>query len=228
MFDVDDHHSIMSTKELVDAPPMNIHKLKEAEARFFSAYPDGFDDAEMLKIGKKHKMPQMIEQCQELFSELAFNKPHVVVENMAKMISKSSMVSLFEKPKYRDYLKTLTGSDIQRFSEALCEQLYGVQQTGFEDQLNLLRSGKLAKWTLISILPNYVFPDREVFIKPTTAKGVIKHFELEGLTYKPAPSWDFYRRYRDEILAMKAHIDPSLQPNNAAFCGFLMMSLPSK
>jgi hypothetical protein len=29
--------------------------------------------------------------------------------------------------------------------------------------------------------------EKKVFIKPTTAKGIIKQYELDGLLYKPAP-----------------------------------------
>lgn len=137
------------------------------------------------------------------------------------------MISMFEKPKFRDFIKSLPGGDIDRLSEAFYEQLYGNHQQGFETILDLLRTQKLAKWSLISILPNYVFPDEEVFVKPTTAKGVIAHFELEGVVYKPQPSWDFYENYKAQILEMKALVDPTLKPSNAAFCGFLMMSFKS-
>ena len=204
---------------------MNIEKLKAAEAQFLQLYPLGFDDPEMLKIGKKHRMPQMIEQCQELFNELNFNKPHVIVENMTKMISRSSMVSMFEKPKFKDFVKSLSGGDMDRLSEGFHEQLYGNQQKGFNQMLDLLRTQKLAKWSLISILPNYVFPNQEVFVKPTTAKGIIVFLELENLIYKPQPTWDFYQRYKDQILRMKQHADPTLTSSNAAFSGFLMMSM---
>ncbi len=204
---------------------MNLAKLKDAEAQFLQLYPLGFDDPEMQQIGKKHRMPQMIEQCQAAFNELAFNKPHVVVENMVKLVSRSSMVSMFEKPKFRDFVKSLSGGDIDLLSESFYQQLYGNRQKGFEAILDLLRTHKLAKWSLISILPNYVFPTREVFVKPTTAKGVIKFFELEGLVYKPQPTWDFYVKYKACIEQMKADIDPCLTTSNAAFCGFLMMSM---
>ncbi len=204
---------------------MNYQKLKAAEAQFLQLYPLGFDDPEMQKIGKKHRMPQMIEQCQMAFTELAFNKPQVIVENMVKMISRSSMVSMFEKPKFRDFVKSLSGGDIDRLSEAFYQQLYGEQQQGFENTLDLLRTQKLAKWSLISILPNYVFPTKEIFVKPTTAKGVIKFFELEGVIYKPQPTWDFYQKYQALIEQMKVDIDPTLTGSNAAFCGFLMMSM---
>ena len=65
-------------------------------------------------------------------------------------------------------------------------------------------------------------------MKPNTVKGIVAHFELPDLLYKPTPSWDFYHRYRDCTLEMKEHTDKSLIPNNPAFCGFLMMSLPKK
>ncbi len=204
---------------------MNLNPLKDAEGQFLQLYPLGFDDPEMQQIGKRHKMPQMIEQCQTVFSEHEFNKPHIIVENMVKMISRSSMVSMFEKPKFRDFAKALPGGDIDRLSEGFFEQLYGDKQQGFESLLDLLRTQKLAKWSLISILPNYVFPHDEVFVKPTTAKGVIAHFELEDLVYKPQPTWDFYQKYQAQILAMKQHVDPTLTSSNAAFSGFLMMSM---
>ena len=205
---------------------MNLEKLKQAEAQFLQLYPLGFKDPHMQAIGKKHKMPQMIDQCQNLFSELAFNKPHIVVEDMVKMISRSSMVSMFEKPKFRDCVHALSGVDKDRLSEAFFEQLYGDQQQGFETMLDILRTHKLAKWSLMTILPNYVYPEQEVFVKPTTAKGVIAWFELKDLVYKPQPSWDFYQRYKATILEMKSLVDPTLTSSNAAFSGFLMMSLP--
>jgi hypothetical protein len=91
--------------------------------------------------------------------------------------------------------------------------------------LSVLQTGKLAKWSLMTILPVYFNPQQEVFVKPTTAKGVIKYFELESLEYKPMPSWEFYKTFRETILEMRSMVDASLAPNNAAFTGFLMMSM---
>ncbi len=204
---------------------MNIEKLKAAEGQFLQLYPLGFADPGLEKRVKPHTKANLTEKCREAFAKREFNKPHVIVENMVKMIGRSSMVSMFEKPKFRDFVNSLPGGDKDRLSEAFYEQLYGNQQQGFETILDLLCSQKLAKWALISILPNYVFPDEEVFVKPTTAKGVIAHFELDDLVYKPQPTWDFYEKYKAQILEMKALVDASLKPSNAAFCGFLMMSL---
>ena len=146
----------------------------------------------MAVIGKKHNMNRMIEQVQESFAKPEFKDSRAIVEDMARYIGRSSMVSMFEKPKYRDFVRSLNSVEQEALASGLKNQLHGDQQLGFEMVLSVLQSRKLAKWSLISILPVYFHPLDEVFVKPTTAKGVISHFELEGLEYKPQPSWEFY------------------------------------
>jgi hypothetical protein len=204
---------------------MNEKKLKRAEALFLQKYPEGFANPEMQALGKKHRVDKMVELSQELFTERKFNDIQEVAESMIKVVSRASMVSMFEKPKFRDYLRSLSTTELQPLTNGLKTFLHGSQQKGFEAMVKALRPAKLAKWSLITIIPNYYFPNDEVFVKPTTAKGVIKHFELEDLEYKPLPSWEFYQKYREEIKTMKAQVIDTLAPNNAAFCGFLMMSL---
>ncbi|UGA56620.1 hypothetical protein [Vibrio sp. VB16] len=203
---------------------MNKLRLKAAERDFLLQFPQGFSDPEMAKIAKKHRVPQMIEQCQGLFSVESFSKPQLVAENMIKVISRSSMVSLFEKPKLRDWVKGMTHDERESYAYALKDMLHGDQEYGFNIMGDLLRPARLAKWSLMTIIPNYYAPLGEVFVKPTTAKGVIKYFELKDLEYKPTPSYEFYLKYRSQIIEMRALVDDSLKPNNAAFCGFLMMT----
>ena len=204
---------------------MNLDNLKRAEARFLQQYPDGFLDPEMVKIGKKHKMSKMIDLSQDLFRPENFARPHTIVDNLVKVISRSSMVSMFEKPKFRSFAAALDLLEEELLCRGLEEQLYGDQHQGFEMMLDVLRSRKMAKWTLMSITPVYFKPEIEVFVKPTTAKGIIKQLELDNLVYKPQPSWEFYCVFRDTINELKTKVDPGLSPNNAAFTGFLMMSL---
>ncbi len=105
------------------------------------------------------------------------------------------------------------------------QRLYGDEQQGFEIMLDLLKTRKIAKWTLMTIAPVYFNSGYEVFVKPTTAKGIIKMLELSDLTYHPTPTWEFYVRFREYINELKQKVDPGLSPNNAAFTGFLMMSM---
>ncbi len=203
----------------------NKKNLKEAETRFLTKYPTGFLHPEFEKISKKHKMDQMITMAQESFKKSRFSNPQAVADNMVKIISRSSMVSMFEKPKFRDFVASLSEEDTRKMTNGLKNILHGNQEKGFNNTVDILKIGKLAKWSLVSIIPNYYHPQSEVFVKPTTAKGVIQHFELDDLHYNPTPTWDFYHRYKAIILKMKGAVDDTLSPNNAAFCGFLMMAM---
>jgi len=202
---------------------MNLKKLKLAEEDFFKDYPDGFYSPEMIEIGKKHKMDKHVEFAQEHFNIEAFKDIENTAENMIKMVAKSSMVSIFEKPKFRDSVRSMTLEEKTRMVLGLKEILHGNEEDGFDMLLNVLIPYKLAKWTLMTVFACYYRPTEDLLFKPTTVKNIINYFELEDLVYKPRPSYDFFVRYRKEINTMKEHVDPSLRPSNAAFSGFLMM-----
>lgn len=203
---------------------MNREKLKEAEKQFLERYPGGFEHPEMVMISKKHKPQKMKDLTRESFAREIFNDPEAVIENMIKVVTRSSMVSVFEKPKFRDYARMISIDEKALLSKGLYEVLYGDQRSGFEMMLEILAMGKLAKWTLMTIIPVYFRPHEEVYVKPTTARSVIKHFEIEDLKYNARPTWDFYARYRELIGEMKKEVSDKLSPDNAAFTGFLMLS----
>jgi hypothetical protein len=205
---------------------MNLSKLKQAEKAFLKRYPGGFDNPEIIATRvKKHKPDQMIALARESFAEDNFRRPDVIVKNMVKVISRSSIISLFEKPRFRDFSNTLSPQEKEFLSAGLEQVLHENEQTGFEMMLDLLRTHKLAKWSLMTVCQTYFHPQRDVFIKPTTVKGVIQFFGLENLQYKPTPSWDFYNSYRTTFQEMKSRLDPSLSPTNPAFSGFLWMTV---
>ena len=209
---------------------MNVERLSVAENDFLRSYPGGFLHPEMQAVAKKHKVNKMVEFTQASFAKSEFDDVRSVANAMIKVVSRSSMVSVFEKPKFRDCVNALPPQELAQLVESLRLQLHSrskkKREQGFNMMLDILRFYKLAKWTLMTVIPNYYFPQDEVFVKPTTAKGVIKTFEITNCVYKPQPTWDFYNLYKQEILAMKALVDQDLlAPNNAAFCGFLMMNI---
>jgi len=57
------------------------------------------------------------------------------------------------------------------------------------------------------------------------ARGILRFFEIDDPVYSPTPSWDFYRKYRKLMNDAKKEVDRSLSPSNAAFSGFLMMTV---
>lgn len=204
---------------------MNLEKLKQAEADFFAVHPEGFNDPSLEKIAKRHRMDQMVAFAQESFSPDCYSHVEQTVANMVKAVSRSSMVSMFEKPKFRDFVARLDANQKAYMVDALIEFLHGDQPVGFAALVDLLRTEKLAKWSLMTIIPAYYAPTKEVFVKPTTAKGVLAYFEVDNLHYKPAPTWEFYQGYRTLLNQAKKKVDKRLSPSNAAFSGFLMMTV---
>ena len=205
---------------------MNVEKLRRAEGAFLQRFPGGFENPEVIATWvRKHKPDQMIALAQESFSRGNFRLPELIVRNMIKLITRSSLISVFEKPKFRDFASALAPQEKEFLSDGMEQLLHGDEQTGFEMLLDLLQNGKSAKWSLMTVCQTYYHPQRDVFVKPTTVKGVIDYFELENLQYKPAPSWRFYEAYRSVFHEMKSTVDPSLSPTNAAFSGFLWMTI---
>lgn len=204
---------------------MNKQKLREAEERFLMRFPGGFAHPEILKIAKKHKLEKMQKLAQESYSLAQFKNASHIVEAMGKVVSQSSLVSIFEKPRHKEVLNSLNDGEKEHFAHGLKEFLHGDQAFGFSLMTGLLSEYKLAKWPLLTVHTIYYHPDAEVFIKPTTAKGIIEFFELTGLQYSPKPTFAFYEAFREQIMDMKQQVHASLQVDNAAFCGFLMMSL---
>ena len=203
---------------------MNTDALLLAEAEFLQQYPEAFQSPELVHLSKKHKMDKMVAMAQQAFAEKAFVTMDTVIENWIKIVARASMVSLFEKPKFKAGLNSLSPVDKRNICDGLYEQLHGDEEAGFNAIRDILVDLKLAKWSLISIVPAYFAPTQAVFVKPTTAKGVVAKYELD-LVYKPRPSWAFYQGYRAAILAMKALVHEGLSPSNAAFSGFLMMTM---
>ncbi|MCK8060397.1 MULTISPECIES: hypothetical protein [unclassified Fusibacter] len=207
---------------------MNAQKLSQAEEQFFMRYPDGFDSPEMIAIGKKHRMDKLIEFAHQHFHIGAFEDVDTVIEDMIAMVNKSSMVSLFEKPKFRDAVRSMTKEEKQRLAIGLEELLHENEEEGFNLMLEVLAPYKMAKWTIMTVFSCYYYPERDLLFKPTTVKNVIDYFELQGLKYTPKPNYEFFKTYRKVINEMKTYVHSSLAPNNASFSGFLMMSMDNR
>ena len=210
---------------VITAQCMKKQRLYAVEHAFLSRYPGGFNNNELVAIGKKHQITRRHEQALACFAPAQFATPQKVAFDMVTQISRSSMVSMFEKPRLKDWVNIMSDMERESYAMALYEILHGDEQRGFTTMCSLLSAAKVAKWPLMTILPYYYAVQRNVFIKPTTTKKIIAYFELEGLNYRPLPDYTFYRNYSDQILAMKSMVDPSLQIDNAAFTGFLMMAL---
>lgn len=203
---------------------MNEKALHSAAKRFLKDNPGGFDHPDLQEILNRHKTKEMAALVKKDFNKAAFEDVETVLNNAIRFVGKSSLISMFEKPKFKELVKGFSGKEKERFANALFDTLHGKMQSGFEQQLEILGRKKMAKWTLITVFSNYYRPKTDLLIKPTTTKLIIKELDLD-LKYSPTPTWAFYQSYRRQINAMKKLVDPSLSPSNMAFCGFLMTEL---
>jgi hypothetical protein len=205
---------------------MNIKRLKEAEAAFLARFPKGFGDPGMEKIRKSHNVDRLADFTRANVTEAALSRPQGFADILLKIVSRSSMVSRFEKPPFREFLDALSSKDKRDLAEAFQKRLFGrKQREGFEAIIDLLDRYKLARWSLVSAVPFYFAPSKEAFVKPSTARRIVTFLDMEALHYNPRPDWAFYVGYRKLVLDIKKNVDPSLTPNNAATTGFLMATM---
>ena len=202
---------------------MNFNRLHEAEQSFLMRYPGGFSDPAMEGIRKKHNVNKLVEFTQANLTRTACLNPAHVSDTLVKIVSRSSMVSRFEKPPFRNFVEALNHDSREALAYAIEQRLFGRKQKGFELLVQMLARHKLAKWALVSAVPFYFAPRKEAFVKPTTAKGVLKLLEVEHLKYQATPTWAFYKGYRSLLDDVRKQVGPALSPNNAALSGFLMM-----
>jgi hypothetical protein len=205
---------------------MNLRKLKEAEAAFLARFRGGFDDPGLALVRKSHNVERLAEFARTSVTEAALSRPQEFADVLQRIISRSSMVSRFEKPLFANFLAALSAKDKRRLAEAFRKRLFGrKEREGFDEIVEFLGRYRLARWSFVSAVPFYFATAREAFVKPTTAKRIVKYLEIESLHYHPRPDWAFYLGYRQLIREIKKHVDASLTPNNAATTGFLMVSL---
>ena len=203
---------------------MNFNKLKSAEANFLQMFPAGFEDEGLVEVRKRHNLTKMNQLALEVFREENFYVANQFLKGLVKVVSGSSMLSMFEKPKFRDMISSLNSAEKELLTSYYRELFHGDQENAFDAIVDMLALHKMAKWSVVTISMSYYRPESEVFIKPTTTKKIISELGL-NLIYRPRPTWSFYERYREIVLEIKKNVRSSLSPNNAALTGFLMIAL---
>ena len=205
---------------------MNKTKLLNCEKEFLSTYPDGFESEDMKRIGKKHNIQKHVDYIHKVCSKKHLKAGLTSYSDVLKVITRSSMVSVFEKMRFRDACNDFDKHEKLEFLDAVYEIIHGDEKKGFNKLLSIFTPYKLAKWPILTAWKAYYYPHSDVFIKPTTVKKIIVYLELKDIVYSPKASYGFYKKYRRKMKEMKAVIKTeSLKPHNPAFSGFLMMTI---
>ena len=170
--------------------------------------------------------PEKLEQMtKELLHKDNFAQPDIVCENYVKIISKAAVISFYDKLKLKDAIKDMGMYEKDMFSIALYDILHGNKSAGFDTFVEILSEYKLAKWTLISIVPYFMNRKKEYFIKPTATKDIIRYLELKNVEYKPKPSFKFYKEYKKNLNEIKKNVPKKLTTDNICLTGFLRLGI---
>ena len=204
---------------------MNLNKLDLLEREFLARFPEGWNTEELVQIGKKHKLQKHIDYIHKVCAKENMQQGLSVYMDVMKVVSNSSMVSVFEKVRFRDFVKEIDDTDKHELMGSIFEMLHGDEEEGFTRLISLLSFYKLAKWPIITVWLAYWDVDYQVFVKPTTVKKIINYLELEDISYSSKANYQFYTKYRAYINELKKHVDKRIQTSNPAFSGFFMMTI---
>jgi hypothetical protein len=189
------------------------------------AFPLGFDTPVLAERTKHHDMTKLIAFARRAFSPAALRNADQAAADMVSLVGRSSMVSRFEKPRFREAVRSMTRGEREELAGFAHELLHGSEARGMNGLSAMLALRQTAKWPVVTALRCYYYPDNDLIIKPTTVKGVIACFGLEGLRYTPVPNFAFYDAYRAVLIDMRAAMaGPLRDAVLAGFSGFLMMS----
>lgn len=203
-------------------------KIGYLEHTFLSRFPNGFYNEEIKKSSKKHNIGKHVDYIHNVCSKENLRLGLSVYNDVIKVVLRSSMVSVFEKMRFRDLMREFDDMEKRLFLESVYQLLHGDEEEGFNDMVNLLLPFKLAKWPIITVWRAYYNIHEDVFVKPTTVKKILKYLEVDDFQYKPKVTYEFYKKYRVFLNSLKQYVEhPSLIISNPAFSGFFMISIES-
>ncbi len=146
-------------------------------------------------------------------TEAALSRPQRFVDTLLTIVSRSSMVSRFEKPPFREFLDGLDSKDKRRLTEAFGKRLFGrKKREGFAEIVDLLARYKLARWSLVSaICTSISHPRRRLSSNLRRPERSLPFSTSRSFNTTPRPSWAFYVGYRNLILDIEG--EGRLEPN---------------
>ncbi len=149
---------------------MNVQKLRQLEKEFLYVYPKGFESETLEGVKKKHKLLKTSEFFKMACSKESIESGLDSIDDIIMAVTKSSMVSVFEKIKFKDMIQSICKEEKFEFLDALYENIYGVEEERFKALVSLLSKYNMAKWPIVTCFRAYLNIQYDVFMKPTTVK----------------------------------------------------------
>lgn len=185
--------------------PKNRVTFDQALGSFLARFPKGFYDPAFLGDGKttgerlyKWAAHEFYEERlgQGKFGHLLTNDFPQLVQEIERCIGKVNLLSIYEASAFRDALKV--ESPAKLFAQRLFDLLESEQVTAdvfvpYAESVCSLPAerGRVATWTVATIVPYLAQPHRHMFLKPETTKNAADALGFE-LNYRSEPNWLTY------------------------------------
>lgn len=202
-------------------------EYKEIIKKFKILYPNGFEDEKWKEGEKKYKVEKINSFVDNNISKKIFenyintNQTGKIIELIEKIISLSSVVSVFEKIAFRNFINEANNKIIDSFAILLNNMLYGKDfEENFDSFSDFLVSNKylgkntnIAKWTLVTSILAHIKRNEEVLIKPNTAKYISKILQ-KPFYYISVPNIITYNDYKKIVMEFKNELEKDFMPRD--------------
>lgn len=193
--------NLTSVKSVKKGKVVQYRNLNELIVNFKVYSPEGFYGDTYLQRERNHKeeahnlIMNLLdkESFNSLLTSQSYNE---ICKRAMQVVNKTNLVFPNEKMSLRDGLKSERHEE--QFSEKLYYLLHGDDELKkrFNAFSDCLMDLKAAKWTTATYFLFIMYPEQEMFLKPTVTQKAadICRFELD---YRPEPNWFTYHRLRE-------------------------------
>lgn len=176
---------------------------------FLNNYPDGVHGGQFIADMQKHTNSAKVIAEAASLDVKSFDDPNKVEQNthaVLHLMEISPMVSRYEKAAFKDMMDDKEYR--MPFLLGLQQLLLNTNEETF-DMMNLVlqryhrqTNKRINTWPINSFFLAYVFPNREIIVRPNTIKKFLKTIESD-VTYSSSPNWQEYLAIKKEVYNYK-------------------------
>ena len=193
--------------------------FKQAVEKFFGYFPRGFQDPRFLgnetfkgERFYKWEAHKYFDQNLkgERFRQLLKTDLAALIKEVERCLGKVNVLHMTESAALRDGLRDSGAAYVMLDALANLLEVSEISESVYQayiDSVSRLPAprGKVAKWTIVTIIPFLAQPDRHMFLKPEVTNNAADSLGFD-LNYRPEPNWLTYRCllrmstiYRDKL-----------------------------
>lgn len=191
--------------------------LPSSQKFFLQEYPDGFEGEKYKEHERDYKDAGHAFATEQLSQEtltplMEEENYEEIVARALRVANKTNLIFPNEKMALKDGFKN--DENKRQFAQSLFNLLYaeGELKERFEGWIKTLEHLGADKWTTATYYLFFLFPDKQMFVKPTITQAVADMSAFD-IAYSPRLNWETYRRVLEFSEYLKTAIS-ELEPQD--------------